>query len=150
MYPCFYNQIYLFICPIHSHIQVYIFLFCMFCRCYAWLLGTREEAGQNRLHRLKNRQLQTHPHLWHIRNLHSGQMSKNTTGLQLPANPLLITLPSGKRLRAIRSKTSHFLSSTYCRTIKSLNGSSILHQHFTNAKQWLPLNFIVFCIWVYF
>ena len=38
-----------------------------------------------------------------------------------PANSLFKSLPSGRRLRAIKTKTSSFLNSTYCRTITSLN-----------------------------
>ncbi|XDV31630.1 hypothetical protein PO909_002597 [Leuciscus waleckii] len=40
-----------------------------------------------------------------------------------PANSLFSILPSGRRLRAIKTKTSRFLNSTYCRAIKSLNSS---------------------------
>lgn len=58
-----------------------------------------------------------------------------------PASPGFITLPSGKRLGAIKTKTFCFLNSTYCRTIKSLNSSLTLHQHLTNSK---ALNTAVF------
>ena len=50
-----------------------------------------------------------------------------------PANSLFNPLPSGRRLRAIKTKTSRLLNSTYCRTIKALNNSTSLHQYIRNA-----------------
>lgn len=45
-----------------------------------------------------------------------------------PANSLFSILPSGRRMRSIKTKTSRFLNSTYCRAIKSLNSSQFLDQ----------------------
>ncbi len=42
-----------------------------------------------------------------------------------PARHLFTPLPSGRRLRAIKTKSTHFLNSTYCRIVHALNYSGI-------------------------
>ncbi len=42
-----------------------------------------------------------------------------------PARHLFMPLPSGRRLRAIKTKSTHFLNSTYCRIVHALNSSGI-------------------------
>ncbi len=42
-----------------------------------------------------------------------------------PARHLFTPLPSGRRLRAIQTKSTRFLNSTYCRIVHALNSSGV-------------------------
>ncbi len=42
-----------------------------------------------------------------------------------PARHLVTPLPSGRCLRAIKTKSTHFLNRTYCRIVHALNSSGI-------------------------
>ncbi len=42
-----------------------------------------------------------------------------------PARHLFTPLPSGRRLRAIKTKSTRFLNSTYCRIVHALNSSGV-------------------------
>ncbi len=46
-----------------------------------------------------------------------------------PARHLFTPLPSGRRLRAIKNKSTCFLNSTYCRIVHALNSSGIYAFH---------------------
>ncbi len=46
-----------------------------------------------------------------------------------PARHLFTPLPSGRRLRAIKTKSTCFLNSTYCRIVHALNSSGIYAFH---------------------
>lgn len=70
--------------------------------------SAEEAAGQSFVLRLKNHQLQIHPHLRHLRNPHSAQRSKNTTG---PCQPPLKT-PSPQEKDSGPSKLRLPVSST--------------------------------------
>lgn len=84
----------------------------LFYVCVVWQLHSSadEAAGQNCSLCLKNHQLQTHPHLWHLRDPHSAQRSKNTTRLHAPCKPPLTNSPQEQDSGP--SKRRHPISST--------------------------------------
>ncbi len=79
--------------------------------------GISVRKGQGRKPKLNNRDLRSlRRHC--IKNPHS------LNSLH-PARHLFTPLPSGRRLRAIKTKSTRFLNSTYCRIVHALNSSGV-------------------------
>ena len=92
-----------------------------------WWLGNRLQL--DRMVDRQDHRLQTHPPPSEIYMAHMQRKGmKILLDVTHPANHLLRFLPSGRRLRAMNTKTSRFLNSTYCSAIRFLNSSPSLHQ----------------------
>ncbi len=78
-----------------------------------------------------------------------------------PARHLFTLFPSGRRLRAIKTKSTRFLNSTYCRIVHALNSSGVMPLYFTPYNWWdiysrvciyvyvCILMFVIYCWWAH-